>query len=190
MKLAHHIARNTLAYAALFVALTGTSYAAVTLSGAQVKDGSLTGADVRDGSLTQGDLQANARAAAGRRGPRGPRGLRGSRGLNGPHGPMGAAGVAGPPGLTGREVISFESPSIVSTGGQTATVGCPAGKIAISGGAEIVSSVPGYAPKVFLTANNVTDAGTGWTAEAYVELSGETTAWKIVAHAVCASNQT
>lgn len=43
---------NVVATLALFVALGGTSYAAFTITGANVKDGSLTGKDLKRNSLT------------------------------------------------------------------------------------------------------------------------------------------
>ncbi|MDP9135840.1 MAG: hypothetical protein M3N56_13565 [Actinomycetota bacterium] len=51
---------NVMATVAVFVALGGTSYAAVTITGADVRDGSLTGADVRDNSLGQRDVDDDA----------------------------------------------------------------------------------------------------------------------------------
>lgn len=43
---------NVMATIALFIALGGTTYAAVTITGRDVKDGSLTGKDVKRNSLT------------------------------------------------------------------------------------------------------------------------------------------
>ena len=83
---------------ALFVALGGTSYAAITVTGANVKNGSLSGTDikngslrsrdVRNGSLTAGDLSANTIAS-----------LRGSTGARG------ATGATGGPGTFGEVVV-------------------------------------------------------------------------------------
>lgn len=97
---------NAAAVAALFVALGGTGYAAVQITGNDVRDGSLTGADIRDGSLSAADLapgvaggvKAADQRARGARGPRGFRGLRGRPGAAGPTGATGATGAAGPPG--------------------------------------------------------------------------------------------
>jgi hypothetical protein len=92
------------------VALGGTGYAAVQVTGDDVRDGSLTGADVRDGSLAAVDLALGAaaggaktvdQAARGPRGRRGPRGLRGLRGRPGAAGPTGATGATGAPGPPG-----------------------------------------------------------------------------------------
>ncbi len=51
---------NVMATMALFIALGGTSYAAVMITGADVRDGSLTGRDVRDGSLGASDVISNS----------------------------------------------------------------------------------------------------------------------------------
>lgn len=47
---------NVAATIALFVALGGTSYAAATLTGADVRNGTVTGADIRNGSVTGRDV--------------------------------------------------------------------------------------------------------------------------------------
>lgn len=41
---------------ALFVALGGTSYAALSITSKQVKDNSLTGADIKGNSIASGDI--------------------------------------------------------------------------------------------------------------------------------------
>ncbi len=48
---------NVMSTLALFVALGGTSYAAVEIAGRDVKNGSLTSADVKNGSLTGRDVK-------------------------------------------------------------------------------------------------------------------------------------
>jgi hypothetical protein len=99
---------NVMATIAVFLALGGTSVAAVQLArnsvgakqikrdavraaelragavrSAEVRDGALTGADVRDGSLTAADLAAGLLGA----GPQGPPGPAGATGPQGPAGP-------------------------------------------------------------------------------------------------------
>ena len=87
---------NVVASLALFVALGGSSYAAVSITGKEVRDGSLTGRDMRDGSLTGRDIRTGsltsrvvrdhsllARDFAAGQLPRGP------RGNPGPPGPAG-----------------------------------------------------------------------------------------------------
>ncbi len=53
---------NVMATIAVFVALGGSSYAAVKISGADVRNNSLTGADVRDRSLSAKDLRKGTAA--------------------------------------------------------------------------------------------------------------------------------
>jgi hypothetical protein len=78
-KLGAHLRANAVAYLALFVALGGTSYAAIRLptnsvGAKQLRSGAVTSAKVRDHSLTGQDLQAGVL----RRGPRGPEGPAGT----------------------------------------------------------------------------------------------------------------
>jgi hypothetical protein len=95
-----------LAFVALFVALGGTGYAALTLpknsvGSKQIKRGAVktleiannavTGAKVRQRSLTASDFQASSL-------PTGPRGPAGATGPTGPAGPIGPGGPAGPAG--------------------------------------------------------------------------------------------
>jgi hypothetical protein len=47
---------NVVSTLCLFIALGGTSYAAIKVTGQSVKDGSLTGADVRNNSLKSSDI--------------------------------------------------------------------------------------------------------------------------------------
>jgi len=76
---------QTLGALALFVALSGTAYAATALprnsvGPAQLKTGAVRSVDVGDRSLLKRDFRAGQLPA----GPRGPRGLRGLRGAAGP----------------------------------------------------------------------------------------------------------
>jgi hypothetical protein len=95
------------ALTALFVALGGTSYAAITVTGKNVKNGSLTGADIKDESL--GSKQIAGLQASDFKpgqipaGPAGPAGPKGDTGTQGPAGPGGPVGPAGPPGDTGTQ---------------------------------------------------------------------------------------
>ena len=101
---------------ALFVALGGSSYAAVKITSADVRNGSLTGSDIRNGSLkgrdvdngalsgsdlkngsvTSSDIDdASLLAADFKSGelPAGPAGVQGPQGVPGPEGPAGATSV-------------------------------------------------------------------------------------------------
>jgi hypothetical protein len=93
-----HARANAVAYAALFIALSGTSYAvtrppANSVGSGQVRDNSLTGRDIRDRSIKARDIDAKTLAGlAGDAGPQGP------AGATGPQGPKGDPGAQGPAG--------------------------------------------------------------------------------------------
>lgn len=106
---------------ALFVALGGTGYAALTLpknsvGSAQIRKGAVknrnlaanavTSAKVRRRSLVASDFKRNSlprgrRGPQGPPGPPGPRGPEGQRGAEGPRGPEGPPGAPGAPGASG-----------------------------------------------------------------------------------------
>lgn len=72
------------ALVALFVALGGSSYAAITITGKNIKNDSVTGKDVRNRTLGANELSRRAVSS-----------LRGRRGATGPSGPTGAPGQTG-----------------------------------------------------------------------------------------------
>lgn len=82
---------NVIAMLALFIALTGTTYAAST---ALIGKNTVASPQVVNGSLQTVDLSKKARTA-----------LKGNRGLRGPQGPAGAAGAAGAKGATGPQGV-------------------------------------------------------------------------------------
>jgi hypothetical protein len=110
-----HLRANVVAYAALFVALGGTSYAAVRLApnsvtsraiakgavtGSKLAKGSVTAASVRNRSLTSADFKPGAliqglKGDSGSGGAQGGSGLSGIAGLRGDAGPAGSQGPAG-----------------------------------------------------------------------------------------------
>lgn len=87
-----HLRRNLIAYVALLVALSGTSYAA---AGKLLPPNSVGTRQVINGSLLKNDFRAG-QLPRGARGAPGPPGATGPRGLQGSEGPQ---GVQGPPGL-------------------------------------------------------------------------------------------
>ncbi|MCW2923490.1 MAG: hypothetical protein JWM98_894 [Thermoleophilia bacterium] len=87
---------NVMATLAMFVALGGTSYAAVVLTGANIKDGTLTSKDVKDRSLLGADFKAG-QLPAGEDGARGAAGAPGSAGAPGAPGAAGGRGADGSP---------------------------------------------------------------------------------------------
>ena len=91
---------NVVASLALFVALGGTGYAAIAITGKNVKDASLTGKDVRNSSLTTADvkngslLKQDFKAGQLPAGPAGAPGAPGAPGLPGQKGDPGEPGAA------------------------------------------------------------------------------------------------
>lgn len=55
---------NVVASIALFVALGGTSYAAIKITGSNVRDGSLTGRDIKNSSIAGADIKNSSIASA------------------------------------------------------------------------------------------------------------------------------
>jgi hypothetical protein len=160
--------RRTLAYArrhhlallALFFAMGGTSYAAVTLprnsvGTAQIKAEAVTLAKINSGALR------SLKGAAGARGPQGlqgdtgatgPQGLQGDTGATGPQGPTGATGTTGatgaagptgptgpvgPTGVVGTITVRTGTESVPTGTEAEYSVGCNVGEVAVGGGASI-----------------------------------------------------
>jgi hypothetical protein len=95
---------NTVATLALFLALGGSSYAALSVTGKNVKNSSLTGKDVKNSSLGTLDVKNGALLSGdfksgqlpqGAQGPQGPQGPQGAQGAQGPQGDDGLQGPAG-----------------------------------------------------------------------------------------------
>lgn len=98
---------NVMASLAIVLAMGGTAFAAIVLTGRNVKDSSLTGIDVKNGSLTAYDLSLAARNSfKGAKGTTGTMGITGARGLTGATGPKGDTGA---PGAPAEVVTSFAS---------------------------------------------------------------------------------
>ncbi|MGE4427091.1 MAG: hypothetical protein AB7G37_11620 [Solirubrobacteraceae bacterium] len=113
---------HVVAGVALFVALGGTSYAAVTLpknsvgakqikknavTSSKVKKNAITSSKVKNRSLTLSDLSTKTvnalKGGGGAAGPVGPAGPAGPQGPQGPTGATGATGAAGPAGIVQPE---------------------------------------------------------------------------------------
>jgi hypothetical protein len=101
---------NVMATLALFVALGGSSYAALQLprasvGTAQLEANAVTSPKVKPGSLMLSDFRRSERSrlrgARGRHGAQGPPGTPGAQGVPGPEGPQGLRGPQGEPGLQG-----------------------------------------------------------------------------------------
>jgi len=100
-----HVRRNIVAYVALFIALGGTSYAAIKLPAnsvgtRQLRRGAVTAAKVKSHSLLLSDFKAGQINGGGAQGPQGPQGPQGAPGRDG------APGHAGAPGVDGHTVLN------------------------------------------------------------------------------------
>jgi hypothetical protein len=161
---------TAVAYLALFAALGGSAYAAVTVTGKQIKDGTVTGKDVKNRSLAAGDLSASALGSlAGERGPAGPQGPAGPKGDPGKLGPAGATGEQGPQGSPGLANIEYKVssgksiPKDQTIGDQ---VNCTSGKVALGGG---VAQFPSGAPMRVVSSapGGVNGTSTGWSVQVH-----------------------
>ena len=105
-RVGRHLARNAVAYVALFIALSGGAYAAVTVGSAQVANNSLRSVDIRNRGITGVDIARRTLRAEHFR----PGVLRRAQGPAGPKGDPGAPGAAGPSvdirnrGITGVDI--------------------------------------------------------------------------------------
>ena len=112
---------------ALFAALGGTSYAALSISGKNVKNNSLTSSDVKNGSLLRKDFKSGQVPA-------------------GKQGPQGAAGAPGRAGTNGFGVLNYSSaggtvPNLESDSFKTV---CPAGTYPTGGDAFALTTADGF----------------------------------------------
>jgi hypothetical protein len=171
-RLTCHVRHNAVAYLALFVALGGSSYAAVTLpansvGAKQIKQGAVRSSKVKDASLLAADFKAGQL-------PAGPRGIPGVTGATGPQGTPGVTGATGAPGATNVVVRSI-------TGTNFGTATCNPGERATGGGFNITG---GGLPNIYESRPSPDTAGavpTGW----YVSFASNTSA--VTIYVVCAS---
>lgn len=139
---------NVVATLALFVALGGSSYAAIVITGQNVKDNSLTGKDIKNRSLLNEDFKIGAlrpgppgatglQGAPGATGPQGPPGLTGSQGGLGPRGDTGAPGTPGAPGapgVSGHQIVFSSYIPHPNNTQRSGSVSCPGFKKVLGGG--------------------------------------------------------
>jgi hypothetical protein len=175
---------NVTSLVALFVALGGSSYAALQLpknsvGAKQLRQNSVTSPKVKPGSLLLSDFRRSQRAGLiGPQGPQGPQGVQGPRGEKGEKGDTGAQGA---PGLSGYQQVNDFS-AFDSTTPKSANAFCPAGTKVIGGGATINGANTNIALKVDIARSD----GSGWISTAY-ETAPEAGNWNVNARAICAN---
>lgn len=131
---------------------------------------------------------------AGLTGAPGPQGVQGEPGAVGPIGPAGLAGpqgAPGAPGLSGYEIVTSDS-AFNSLATKLLSVDCPAGKLALGGGADVFPSLSDpnrlTAPVVLVASepsigNGVTP---GWVAQS-TETAAYSFEWHMTVYAICAN---
>jgi hypothetical protein len=168
--LASYVRRHHLGMLALFVALSGTAYAASlprnSVGTAQLKRNAVTSAKVKPFSLLasdfrRGQLPAGPQGPQGPQGPTGPRGPEGLHGVEGPRGPVGPRGPEGPAGATNVTMRTGAQ----GVGGAQAM--CNPGEVAVGGGGFADDGSP-----TFLVFSGPTPLVTG----------PPTTGWAVVVH--------
>ena len=123
---------NAVSMVALFVALGGTSYAAVKLpknsvGSAQIKTAGVGSSDVKNNSLRAVDFRAGEL----------PAGQQGQQGLQGPKGDPGTNGTNGQDGVVGAVTVQRTDVALADNTTQAVEASCPAGQKAISGGSSV-----------------------------------------------------
>jgi hypothetical protein len=144
-RLRAHLAGNIVAYAALFVALGGSAYAAVSLPA-----GSVGTRQLKNGAVTLTKINSKARrslqghgGSAGPTGATGPTGASGAQGLRGERGVTGERGAGGPPGpatgAAGGDLSgSYPSPTIAANAVTPSKFGTiPAARIGLQSSEEL-----------------------------------------------------
>jgi hypothetical protein len=170
---------NVMATIAVFVALGGTSVAAVSLQRNsvgtnQIKNGSVISADVKNNSLSGSDIKSLT--GNDFKGGQLPQGAQGPPGPRGPAGPAGATNVVI---RTGTYIIGDGVP-----GGAGARADCLAGERAVGGGGELSE---GYSDDLLQVSRPFTGAGGTPNAWYVVYIVGSHPSRTVTAYALCVS---
>jgi hypothetical protein len=185
---------NVVATLALFIALGGSSYAALQLpkgsvGGKQLRKNAVTTKKVKPGSLLLSDFNRSQRALLvgpqGPQGPQGPPGAIGAQGTQGIQGPFGEPGAAGATNVTVRRVDG--TVGITANEFHTLTPQCEPGERA-TGGGPIVFGYPGDQVKIGWSIPTPTSQGatpTGWWVGVHTAVANAGAS--VSAYVVCAS---
>jgi hypothetical protein len=163
-----YVRRHHLGLLALFVALSGTAYAATlprnSVGTAQLKRNAVTSAKVKPSSLLSSDFRRGQLPAGpqGPQGPRGPEGAPGARGAEGAHGARGAEGPVGPRGPQGPAGATNVTLRSGTQGTGQATATCNPGEVAVGGGGLSFDPQPAFLQSSTPTPLSGGAPPTGW----------------------------
>lgn len=181
---------------ALFVALGGSSYAAVVLSKNSVRSKHIVKGNVKRSDLGKNAVNSSKVAdasllatdfASGQL-PSGPKGDTGATGAAGAPGAPGAPGDTGPPGISGLETVSGTTG--INTGdSKFSNANCPAGKQVIAGGATIIDNSGPFGTEstgslAAVLVESRPNSTIGWWATGVERIA---TSWGVRTYAVCAN---
>jgi hypothetical protein len=206
---------NVMATAAVFVALGGSSYAAVTITGEQIQDNSVASADVRNNSVRGKDIRRGTVTSTvirdasllardfmpgqlqpgshgepgptGARGPEGPSGAAGPQGSQGEPGPAGPHGPAGTAGVSGVERIVGSSANN-SDSHKSAVATCPNGKKVLGTGSFVQGGATGSVPNLLtdvVILATLVDAALTSVQAIAAEEEPTGANWGLTAYAIC-----
>jgi Collagen triple helix repeat (20 copies) len=191
--LVSYVRRHHLGMLALFVALSGTAYAATlprnSVGTAQLKRNAVTSAKVKPRSLLasdfrQGQLPAGPQGPQGPQGPRGPEGPPGARGAEGATGARGAEGPVGPRGPQGPAGATNVTVRLGTLASGSATATCNPGEVAVGGGGTSFDPLLAFLRSSAPTPPADGGTPTGW---AVAEARQDGTAAVVQAYVVCAA---
>jgi len=190
----HFSYANVMATIAVFIALGGTSVAAVSLKrnsvgSTQLKQGAVKNPDLARNAVTTTKVKDRSLLAKDFKTGQLPTGARGATGAGGPPGLTGAQGppgLQGATGVTGIHTVFNSLTAFNSTSPKTETVTCPVGeKVIAPYGLAEGSVAPGPIDGVSLTSISVNAALTTVTVSATEDAVGIGTSWFITPGAIC-----
>jgi hypothetical protein len=157
-RLRSHVLQNAVGYVALFVALTGTSYAAIRLprdsvTAKQLAPKSVGASELKDNAVTSrkvaglelSDFKAGQLNSLNSKSWQG-QGSPGPDGPPGPPGPTGATGSAGPPGVAGLAQLAYafginQNPGLLPVEVVAVVALCPSGESVTGGAVDTTDAV-------------------------------------------------
>ncbi len=129
-------AATVLSLVALFVALGGTSYAALTITSANVKNNSLTSSDIKNNSVSTADVKNGSLLSSDFKAGQLPAGIQGAPGVPGVPGTAGAKGDKGDKGDRGDDGRDGADGADFDAGVTLASGESESGVYAVAGGAS------------------------------------------------------